>query len=92
MRIVSVICLVLLCMAATIRVDGVWPPPALDARIETALSRISHPGRTLTTWLGSHGLRLLDPGAPVHGGESVRAAGAVLATRRSEETDHGACS
>jgi hypothetical protein len=92
MRTVTLICLVLLCMAATIRVDGVWPPRAVDERIEIALQKISDPARTVSTWLGSHGLRLLDPGASARAGESIPAPRAVFANRRAQESDHAACS
>ncbi|NBB93124.1 MAG: hypothetical protein GVY32_08155 [Gammaproteobacteria bacterium] len=92
MRTVTLICLVLLCMAATIRVDGVWPPRAIDQRIEIALRQISDPARTVSAWLGGHGLRLLDPGASTQTGESIPAPRAAFATRRAQETDHVACS
>jgi hypothetical protein len=52
MRTFLVIFLVLVCMALSIRVDGVWPPKSVHERIEFVVEQVSEPGKALLALLG----------------------------------------
>lgn len=48
MRSICVIFLVLLCMAASVRIDGVWPPAPIHAGIESLLRHAAEPGKLVS--------------------------------------------
>ncbi|HSH28022.1 MAG TPA: hypothetical protein VK972_09705 [Wenzhouxiangella sp.] len=54
MRIFVVIFLVLVGMAVSIRIDGIWPPKPLHEPVELVVSHIVKPGKTLLIALGQH--------------------------------------
>lgn len=51
MRTVCVISLVLLCMAASIRIDGVWPPAPIHDHFLSLLKHAAEPGKAVSALL-----------------------------------------
>lgn len=45
MRFLLIIALVVLCMASTIRVDGVWPPASINQQVAQTVRQIVEPAR-----------------------------------------------
>lgn len=52
MRTFLLIFLVVVGMALSIRVDGLWPPKSVHERIEFVVERVSQPGKALMALLG----------------------------------------
>lgn len=51
MRTVCIIFLVVLSMAASIRIDGVWPPPAIHEGLDSLLRHAAQPGMAVSALL-----------------------------------------
>ena len=47
MRTLLLVLFILVCMAATIRIEGVWSPAPLIQRVELAVQRAVEPGKAL---------------------------------------------
>jgi hypothetical protein len=47
MRTVLAIVLVVCCMVASIRIDGVWPPESVRQHVEQVVQRVTEPGKAL---------------------------------------------
>jgi len=52
MRTILLTALILFCMSASIRIDGVWPPEPVRDQLEMAIDKLARPGRTLTALVG----------------------------------------
>lgn len=60
MRTILPIILVVLCLAATLRVEGVWPPESVRLQVENVIERITKPGLALAALVDKY----LSPGEP----------------------------
>lgn len=64
MRFILIIILVILCMASTIRIDGVWPPAPINQHVEQTVRQVVEPGKVLRTLLGQRLPSWTDARAP----------------------------
>ncbi|HSH27605.1 MAG TPA: hypothetical protein VK972_07570 [Wenzhouxiangella sp.] len=70
------ILLVLVGMAVSIRIDGIWPPKPLKEPVELVVSQIAEPGKTLLITLGQQmSLKPVQrgPGATIQSAAMMRA-------------------
>lgn len=54
MRILVPILLVICCLAATLRIEGVWPPESVRHQIEVTIDKVAEPGRALAALVGEY--------------------------------------
>ena len=54
MRTLIPILLVVFCLAATLRVEGVWPPESVRQQVENTIEKVVEPGQFLAALLGEY--------------------------------------